>query len=47
MKTQKLIHITRVKQTPKHAAESNKLVGNGKCVKARKVMDSYESGART
>ena len=47
MKTQKLIHIARVKQTPKRAAESDKPVDNGKGVRAKKVMDSYESGART
>ena len=47
MKTQKLIHIVRVKKTPKRAAESDKPVDNGKGVRARKVMDSYESGART
>ena len=45
MKTQELIHAVRVKQAPEHATESNKLVGNGKHVRARKVMDSYGSGA--
>ena len=47
MKTQELIHATRVKQAPEHAAESDKLVGNGKRMNARKAMDSYGSGART
>ena len=47
MKTQKLIHIARVKQTPKRAAESNKPRGNGKRVRVRKTMDSYGSGACT
>ena len=30
MKTQKLIHATRVKQTPKHATELDKPESNGK-----------------
>ena len=47
MKTQELIHATRVKQAPEHATESDKLVGNGKHMNAKKVMDSYGSGART
>ena len=47
MKTQELIHTARVKQVPKRAAKSNKLVGNGKCVSAKKAMDSYGSEART
>ena len=47
MKTQKLIHATRVKQTLKRAAESDKPVDNSKCVRARKAMDSYGSGACT
>ena len=47
MKTQELIHATRVKQAPEHAAESDKLVGNGNCMNARKAMDLYGSGART
>ena len=47
MKTQKLIYAARIKQTPEHAAESDKPRGNGKRVKARKVMDSYGSGACT
>ena len=45
MKTQELIHATRVKQAPEHAIESDKPIGNGKRVKARKAMDSYGSGA--
>ena len=45
MKTQELIHAVRVKQAPEHATESDKLVGNGKHVRARKVMDLYGSGA--
>ena len=47
MKTQELIHATRVKQAPKCAAESDKPVGNGKRMNARKVIDSYGSRART
>ena len=47
MKTQELIHATRVKQAPEHAIESDKPIGNGKRVKARKAMDSYGSGACT
>ena len=46
MKTQELIHATRVKQAPEHATESNKPVGKGKHMNARKAMDSYGSGAR-
>ena len=38
MKTQKLIHIVRVKKKPKRAVESDKPVDNGKGVRARKVM---------
>ena len=45
MKTQELIHATRVKQAPEHAIESDKPIGNGKRVKAKKAMDSYGSGA--
>ena len=45
MKTQELIHSARVKQAPEHATESDKPVGNGKRVRARKAMDSYGSGA--
>ena len=44
MKTQELIHTARVKQALKHAVESDKPVGNDKCVKAREAMDSYGSG---
>ena len=47
MKTQELIHATRVKQAPECAAESNKPVGNGKRMNDRKAMDSYGSGAGT
>jgi len=47
MKTQELIHATRVKQTPEHVAGSYKLEGNGKHVRARKTMDSYGSRAFT
>ena len=47
MKTQELIHATRIKQAPKHAAESEKPVGNGKCMNTRKAMDLYGSGACT
>ena len=47
MKTQELIHATRIKQAPKHAAELDKPVGNGKRMNARKAMDSYGSGACT
>ena len=45
MKTQELIHTTRVKQIPGHAAGSDKLEGNGKRMRSRKAMDSYESRA--
>ena len=45
MKTQELIHATRIKQAPKHAAELDKPVGNGKRMNARKTMDLYGSGA--
>ena len=47
MKTQELIHTARVKQALKYVVESDKLVGNGKCMRARKAMDSYGSGACT
>ena len=47
MKAQELIHATRVKQTPEHATKLDKPVGNGKCMRVRKVMNSYESGACT
>ena len=36
MKTQKLIHAARVKQTLERVAESDKLGGNGKRMRARK-----------
>jgi len=47
MKTQELIHATRVKQAPECAAESDKPVGNGKRMNAKKAMDSYGSRACT
>ena len=47
MKTQKLIHVTRVKQTPERAAELDKPKSNGKRMNARTTIDSYGSGART
>ena len=47
MKTQELIHATKVKQAPGHALKSEKPVGNGKRINARKTMDLYGSGART
>ena len=47
MKIQELIHATKVKQTPKHAVEADKYVGNGKRMNAREAMDSYGSGACT
>ena len=47
MKTQKLLHVARAKQTQERAAESNKPRGNSKCVKARKAMDTYGSEAHT
>ena len=47
MKIQKLIHAARVKQAPEPATESKKPKGNGKCMKARKAMDSYGNGACT
>ena len=47
MRTQELIHSTRVKQAPEHAAESDKPVSNGKRMNTRNAMDSYGSRART
>ena len=47
MKTQELIHAKRVKQALELAVESDKPVGNGRQVNARKEMNSYGSGART
>ena len=47
MKTQKLIHTARVKQTLEQTTESDKYGANGKRVKAKKVMESYGSGACT
>ena len=47
MKTQELIHGTRVKQALERTVELDKHVGNGKRMNARKVIDSYGSGART
>ena len=40
-------HTTRVKQISECTAESNKLGGNGKHVKAKKAMGSNGSGACT
>ena len=45
MKTQELIHATRVKQASECAEELDKLAGNGKRVSAKKAMDLY--GSRT
>ena len=42
-----IFHAARVNQLPKRTAESNKCRGNGKCVRAKKVMDSNGSGACT
>ena len=42
-----LIHTVRDKQAPEHAAESDKSVGNGKCMNAKKAMDLYGSEVRT
>ena len=42
-----IIHATRVKRIPECVTESNKLGGNGKRVKARKVLGSNGSGACT
>ena len=42
-----IIHATRVKRIPERATESNKPEGNGKRVKARKVLGSNGSGACT
>ena len=47
MKTQELIHTTRVKQAPKRASELDKYVGNDKCMNARKAIDSYRSATHT
>ena len=47
MKTQEFIHAARVKQAPEPATELDKLVGNGKRMRARKAIDSYGSGAYT
>ena len=47
MKTQRLIHAVRVKQTLERVVKSDKLEGNGKRMRARKAMDSYGSGACT
>ena len=40
-----IFHTIRVKQLPKRTVESDKCEGNGKCEKARKVMDSDGSRA--
>ena len=47
MKAQRLIHAARVKRAPERVAKSDKLGGNDKRVRARKAIDSYESGACT
>ena len=47
MKTQELIHATRVKRVVERAVESDKPIGNGKHKNAKKAMDSHGSGART
>ena len=47
MKAQRLINAARVKRAPELTAESDKPGGNGKRVRARKVTDSYGSGACT
>ena len=47
MKAQRLINTIRVKRALELTAESDKPGGNGKCVRARKVTDSYGSGACT
>ena len=47
MKTQEVIHPTKVKQVPKRAADLDKPIGNGKHMNAIKVMDSHGRGACT
>ena len=47
MKAQRLISAARVKRALELTAESDKPGGNGKCVRDRKVTDSYGSGACT
>ena len=42
-----IFHAKRVKQLPERTVESNKHGGNGKCMKARKVMDSDRNGTCT
>ena len=42
-----IFHTERVKQLPERTAELDKCGGNGKCIKARKVMDSDGNGACT
>ena len=42
-----IIHAARVKQIPERVAKSDKCGDNGKCVKAKKVMDSDGSGICT
>ena len=42
-----IIHAARVKRISEHAAELDKPRGNGKCVRAKKAMDSDGSGACT
>ena len=40
-----IFHVIRVKQLSECTAKSDKRGGNGKCVKARKAMNSNRSGA--
>ena len=47
MKTHELSRATGVKQAPKCAAESDKPIGNGKCMNTKKAMDSHGSEAHT
>ena len=42
-----ILHVARVKQLPERTAESDKRGGNGKCMKARKVMNLDRNGACT
>ena len=42
-----IFHVVRVKQLPKHIAKLDKCRCNGKCMKARKVMDSNRSRGYT
>ena len=47
MKTQWLIHATRVKQALERAVEPDKPTSNGKRMNGRTTMDLYGSGAYT